>query len=86
MPVSVTALCWEGERGMVNGDVGRGWGKRVRESACSAIGPPYSNPNSFLKKPVEKKEPHSGVLAGFWGSGWGKSGSSIQLDLKGLTI
>ena len=29
MPVSVTALACEGERGMVNGDVGRGWGKRV---------------------------------------------------------
>jgi hypothetical protein len=47
MPVSVTALACEGERGMVNGDVGRGWGKRVWESACSAIGPPYFCPNAI---------------------------------------
>ena len=31
MPVSVMALCWEGERGRVNWRCWRGWGKKVRE-------------------------------------------------------
>jgi len=47
-----------GKRGLIRGRIGRGrgawlidikwgWGKRVRESACSAIGPPYFSPDSI---------------------------------------
>jgi hypothetical protein len=70
---------------MVNGDVGRGWGKGCGKALVPQSAPLISAPTLSLKNPVEKKEPHSGVLAGFLGSGGGKSGSSIQLDLKGLT-
>ena len=61
---------------MLGGGGEKGCGKALVPQSAPRI----SAPTLFLKKPVEKKEPHSGVLAGFWGSGWGKSGSSIQLD------
>jgi hypothetical protein len=40
----------------------------------------------FLGKIItsEKTDPHIGVLAGFYGSGWDKICGKIQVDLKGL--
>jgi len=67
---------------MLGGGGEKGCGKALVPQSA----PLTSAPSLSLKKPVEKKEPHSGVLAGFLGSGWGKSGSYIQLDLKALTI
>jgi hypothetical protein len=65
--------------------LGGGGEKGCGEALVPRSAPLISAPTLSLKNPVEKKEPHSGVLAGFWGSGWGKSGSYIHLDLNGLT-
>ena len=47
---------------MLGGGGEKGCGKAlVPQSAPLISAPPLS-----LKKPVEKNEPHSGVLAGFW--------------------
>ena len=44
----------------------------------------YSWLISFFLTFVGKNDPHIGVLAAFPGSGWGKLGVEIHIDLKGF--
>ena len=65
---------------MLVGKGKKGCGKALVLQSASLI----SAPTLSLKKPVEKKEPHSGVLAGFLGSGRGKLYAENSLGLKAI--
>ena len=80
MPVAATALACEGERGMVNGDVGgereKGYGKALVLQSASLI----SAPTLSLKKPVEKMS----LIVVFWQGFRGPDGVNQVAKLSSI--
>ena len=64
--------------------LGGGGEKGCGEGCVPQSAPLISAPTLSLKKPVEKKEPHSGVLAAFLGSRQGKLYAENSLGLKAI--